>query len=332
MLGIRRREFITLLGGAATWPVAARAQQGERVRRLGALMTFAASDPEAQLRIAALEAGLRDLGWVQGRNLHIDYRWAPGQANELLSQAAELVASSPDLILANATPATIALREQTRTLPIVFAQVNDPVGQGFVSSLAHPGGNLTGFTTFEFSIGTKWLETLKVVFPAVKRVAVIFNPATAPYAGLFWQPIEAAAPSFSVEPIQAPTHDAGEIEQTLGRFARDPNGGLLVLPDVSTTSHRDLIIALAARHRLPAIYPFRYFADSGGMISYGTDTGDLYRRLADYIDRVLRGAKPGDLPVQLPIKYELVINLKATRALGLTVPSTLLALADQVIE
>ncbi len=331
---MKRREFITLIGGAAAaWPLAARAQQTERVRRIGVLMSFVVSDPEAQPRIAAFEKGMRDLGWVEGRNLRTEYRWAPGEdANLLRSGARELLDTAPDLILANSTPVIAALREQSRAVPVVFVQVTDPVGQGLVASLARPGGNLTGFTSFEFSIGSKWLEMLKVVAPHVTRVALVFNPRTAPYADLFWGPIEAAAPTFDVTPIAAPVHDAAEIERALDAFAREPNGGLMVLPDVSTMNHRDLIIALAARHRLPAIYPFRYFAASGGLLSYGTDVTDVLRRAASYADRILKGARPGELPVQGPTKFELVMNLRAAKMLGIAMPPLLLARADEVIE
>jgi putative ABC transport system substrate-binding protein len=329
---MKRREFIAGIGSAAgAWPILAHAQQGEQVRRIGALMPRAASDPVAQLRVAAFEAGLRGLGWAQGRNLHIDYRWAPVEAN-MLRTAADLVGSAPDLILASTTPATIALHDQTHTLPIVFVQVTDPLGQGFVSSLARPGGNLTGFTSFEFSMGSKLLQMLKEVSPVVKRVAVIFNPVTAPFAGLFWQPIQAAAFSLAVEPIQTQVRDADEIERAIDRFGREPNGGLMVLPDTSTLTHRELIIALAARHRQPAVYPYRYFAGSGSLMSYGNDVGDAYRRVADYVDRILRGTKPGELPVLQPTKFEFAINLKTAKGLGLTIPLNLLALADEVIE
>jgi putative ABC transport system substrate-binding protein len=330
---IRRREFVALLGGAAAaWPLAARGQQGERMRRIGVLWAIAENDQDAQLRVKAFEAGLRELGWVEGRNLRIDYRWSPGDANLLRVQAAELVASAPDLILATSTPVMAALR-QGNPLPIVFVQVTDPVGQGVVSNWARPGGNITGFTTFEFTIGSKWLQTLKEVSPLpVKRVAVMFNPHTAPFAHMFWQPVEDAAPSFDVEPIQAPVREVGEIEYTIEALARDGNGGLIVLPDVTTTNHRDLIIALAARHRLRAVYPYRFFVASGGLISYGPDIIDPFRRVASYVDRILKGEKPASLPVQAPTKFELVINLKTAKALGLDVPPQLLARADEVIE
>ena len=333
MSGMRRREFVILLGGgaAAAWPLAARAQQSNRLRVVGVLLAMAPDDPEAQLRIKAFEAGLQELGWTEGRNLRLEYRWAGGDAALLRKQATELVGLAPDLILATSTPVLAALRQE-KTLPIVFVQVTDPIGGGFVPNLARPGGSLTGFTSFEFTIGSKWLEALKHVAPAVTRVALIFNPDTAPFAHLFWQPVEAAAPSFDIEPMQAPVRDVGEIERTIAAFARNANGGLMVLPDVSTTNHRDLIIALAARHRLPAVYPYRFFAASGGLMSYGSDLADVHRRAASYVDRILKGAVPGDLPVQAPTKFEFVINLKTAKALGLTVPPRWLGRADEVIE
>jgi putative ABC transport system substrate-binding protein len=332
MSGMRRREFVILLGGsaAAAWPLAAHAQQSNRLRVVGVLLAMAPDDPEAQLRVKAFEAGLRELGWTEGRNLRLEYRWAAGDAALLRKQATELVGLAPDLILATSTPVLAALRQEN-PLPIVFVQVTDPIGSGFVPNLARPGGSLTGFTSFEFTIGSKWLEALKHVAPAVTRVALIFNPDTAPFAHMFWQPVEDAAPSFDVEPMQAPVRDVGEIERTVAAFARQ-NGGLMVLPDVSTTNHRDLIIALAARHRLPAVYPYRYFATSGGLMSYGSDLADVYRRAASYVDRILKGAVPGDLPVQAPAKFEFVINLKTAHALGLTVPPLWLGRADEVIE
>jgi putative ABC transport system substrate-binding protein len=332
MSGMRRREFVILLGGsaAAAWPLAAHAQQSNRLRVVGVLLAMAPDDPEAQLRVKAFEAGLRELGWTEGRNLRLEYRWAAGDAALLRKQATELVGLAPDLILATSTPVLAALRQEN-PLPIVFVQVTDPIGSGFVPNLARPGGSLTGFTSFEFTIGSKWLEALKHVAPAVTRVALIFNPDTAPFAHMFWQPVEDAAPSFDVEPMQAPVRDVGEIERTVAAFARQ-NGGLMVLPDVSTTNHRDLIITLAARHRLPAVYPYRYFATSGGLMSYGSDLADVYRRAASYVDRILKGAIPGDLPVQAPAKFEFVINLKTANALGLTVPPLWLGRADEVIE
>ena len=330
---MRRREFITLLGGAAAvWPLTASAQQPGQVRRVGVLMALAQNDPEAQLRVQAFETGLRELGWVEGRNLSLDRRWVP-DASRLHAQATELIGLAPDLILAVTTPVVAGLLPMSRTLPIVFVQVTDPVGSGFVPNLARPGGQLTGFTSFEFSIGSKWLQALKEIAPAVKRVALVFNPDTAPFAPLFWQPVVATAlPNFAVAPMQMPVRNASELASEIAAFAREPDGGLMVLPDVSTMNNRDLIIALAARHRLPAVYPFRYFAASGGLFSYGMDAADVFRRAASYVDRILKGAKPGDLPVQAPSKFELVINLKTAGALGLDVPPLLLARADEVIE
>jgi putative tryptophan/tyrosine transport system substrate-binding protein len=328
---MNRRRLMSLLGGAAVcWPFAARAQT-KRMRRIGVLMGLVVNDPEAQSRVAAFENGLRELGWVKGGNLSIEYRWA-GDGNVLRDHAAELLATVPDLILANSTPVTTALREQSRAVPIVFTQVTDPVGQGLVPNLAHPGGNLTGFTSFEFSIGTKWLEVLKQTAPRVTRVALVFNPQSAPSADLFLRPVEAAAPSFSVMPIGAAVRDPTDVDRVFDALAREPNGGLMVLPDISMTNYREAIIALAARHRVPAIYPFRFFAASGGLMSYGTDVEEVFRRAAGYVDRILKGTSPGALPIQAPTKYKLVINLKTAKSLGLEVPPTLLARADEVIE
>ena len=330
---IRRREFITLLGGAAAaWPGTGRAQRRELVRRIGVLMSFAASDPDAQLRISAFDKGMRDLGWLEGRNLQTEYRWAGDDGDGLRNNAKELVRMAPDVILVNSTPASVALHEQGGSVPAVFVQVTDPVGAGLVANLGRPGGNLTGFTTFEFSIGSKWLEMLKVVAPHVTRVALVFSPRTAPFADMFWGPIEVAAPNFDAMPILAAVGSGAEIGPALEAFAREPNGGLIVLPDVTTMNHRDAIIELAARHRLPAMYPFRYFAVSGGLMSYGPDLRDVFRRAAAYVDRILRGARPGDLPVQAPIWLEQVMNLRAAKVLGITMPPLLLARADEVIE
>jgi len=329
---MRRREFISLLGGAAAaWPLAARAQQFKRIRRLGVLMSFVVNDPEGLSRAAALEDGLRKLGWIKGQNIRIEYRWA-GDPEVLRTNAAELVGMAPDLILANSTPVMAVLREQGHAVPIVFTQVTDPVGEGLVANLAHPGGHLTGFTSFEFSIGTKWLETLKQVAPRVTRVALVFNPQTAPFANLFWPPIEAAAPSFALVPTPVGPLSFAELERSIDVFAREPNGSLIVMPDVSTVNYREGVIGLAARHRLPAVFPERIFATSGGLLSYGSDVVDIFRRAAGYVDRILKGEKPADLPVQTPTKYELVINLKTAKALGLTIAPNLLALADEVIE
>jgi putative ABC transport system substrate-binding protein len=281
--------------------------------------------------VVAFESSLRDMGWVKGRNLSIEYRWA-GDGNLLRDHAAELLAMAPDLIFANSTPVTVALREQSQAVPIVFTQVVDPVGQGLVSNLARPSGNLTGFTSFEFSIGTKWLEALKQTAPRVTRVALVFNPQSAPYADLFLRPVEAAAPSFSVTPIAAAVRDSADVDRVFDALVHEPNGGLMVLPDISMTNYREAIVALAARHRVPAIYPFRFFATSGGLMSYGTDVVEIFRRAAGYVDRILKGTSPGELPIQAPNKYELVINLKTAKALGLELPPTLVARADEVIE
>ena len=318
---LKRREFIGLLGGAATapsllWPLAARAQQPERMRRIAMLSGLAASDPEAQARVAAFQQGLKELGWTEGRNLHIDFRWSTGDAAEMRTFANELVELKPDLIVGMTTPAVAALVQETKTIPIVFASIVDPVGRGFISNMARPGGNVTGILNFEFSMAGKWLETLKRVAPAVRRVALLFNPEAAPFAASFVRVIEVSALSFAVEPIAAAVHDDAELERTVADFAAKPAGGLIVLPDVFTVGHRDLIIALAARYRLPAVYPLRAFAVSGGLISDSGDPIDIFRRTASYVDRILKGAKPGDLPVQAPTKYELVINLKTAKALG----------------
>ena len=332
MADMRRRDFIALLGSAtAGWPLAARAQQGGHRRRLVALMSMAADDPEAQPRVAAFESGLRELGWLDGHNLRVEYRWV-SEGDLLRRNAAELAQMPPDLIVATSTPVMAALREQALGVPIMFVQVTDPVGNGFVASLARPGGNITGFTNFEFSIGTKWLEALKQIAPRVIRVALIYNPETASYADLFQRPVEAAAPAFAVMPITVAARSVAELESAVDAFARTPTGGLLVLPDVTNLIHRDQIIALAARHRLPAIYPYRYYAASGGLLSYGSEQADVFRRAASYVDRILKGTSPGELPVQAPTKYELVINLKTAKALDLEVPPMLIARADEVIE
>ena len=329
---IRRRKFLTtLLGGAAaTWPLAARAQQGERMRRIGVLMNLTADDPEASARVTALAQGLQQLGWTVGRNLQIDYRWGAADADRGRRYAAELVALAPDVILAVGSTAVAAL--QQGAVPIVFVNVTDPVGAGYVASLAQPGGHVTGFTSFEYAISAKWLELLKEIAPRVTRAAVIRSTAAGPAGPAQFAVIQAAAPSFGVEVRPVGVHDAPEIERAVTAFARSSNGGLIVTASNSAAVHRKLIIALAARHRLPAVYAFRYHATSGGLISYGPNTTDPFRRAADYVDRILKGEKPADLPVQAPTKYELVINLKTAKALGLEVPPTLLARADEVIE
>jgi putative ABC transport system substrate-binding protein len=326
---LNRRELISLLGAAAIWP--ARAQSADRMRRIGVLIGLGANDPEAKSRAAALEEGLAQAGWVKDRNLRIEYRWADN-VDVLRSSAAELVAMAPDVVFASSTPVTVALKNLHADLPIVFVQVTDPVGEGLVASLGHPGGHLTGFTSFEFSVGTKWLETLKQVAPRVRRVGLLFNPQTAPFADLFVRPMQAASPSFDITLKLMGSPSFAEIEGMVDAFAREPGGGLIALPDLSAFNYREGLIALAARHRLPALYPFRIFVASGGLLSYGTDAADVFRGAAGYVDRVLKGEKPADLPVQAPTKYELAINLKTAQTLGLDVPPTLLALADEVIE
>jgi len=328
---VKRREFIALLGGAAVWPLAGRAQQPEQTRRIAALMALAADDPDGPPRFTAFLQGLHELGWVEGRNVRIEPRWAAGAADRFRTDAAELVAFVPNVILANGTPAVAALQQLTRTIPIVFVNVIDPVGAGFVPSLARPGGNTTGFTLFEYSISSKWIETLKQIAPHIKRVGVLRDSTIASGIGQF-AVIQAVAPSFGVELIPVGVSDPGEIERAVAAFARDSNGGLIVTLSTLAVVHRDLIIALAARHGLPAVYGGRLFATGGGLMSYGPDLVEPYRRAASYVDRVLKGEKPADLPVQAPTKYELVINLKTARALGLEMPAKLLALADEVIE
>jgi ABC-type uncharacterized transport system substrate-binding protein len=333
MLDMRRREFITLLGGSAVWPLAAAtAQPSDRVRQIAMLSGFAATDPEAQARVAALQQGLKELGWAAGRNLRIDFRWSTSDATAMRTFAKELVELKPELIVGMTTPAVTALVQETKTIPIVFVNIVDPLGRGFISNMARPGGNVTGFLNFEFSMGGKWLGTLKQIAPSVKRVALLFNPDLAPFARSFMQVLEAMAPPLGIEPIAAAVHDDAELERNVGDFAAKPAGGLIVLPDVFTVGHRDLIIALAARYRLPAIYPLRVFAASGGLMSYAADQFDIFRRSASYVDRILNGARPADLPVQAPIKFALTINLKTAIALGLTVPLSMQQLADEVIE
>jgi putative ABC transport system substrate-binding protein len=335
---MHRRDFITLLGGAAaassvSWPFPARAQQPSQVRRIGMLIGYTENDPETQARLAAFRQGLDHLGWTEGRNLRIDYRFAPAGPDQAQRFAKELLALRPDILVGNSTPATAALLRETRTIPVVFVGVSDPLGSGFVASIARPGGTTTGFTNFEPSLIGKWLELLKQVAPGIVRAAVIFNPKTAPGEGSFFMgPFEPIARSLQVEPIAARVSDPAEIESAVTAVGREPGGSLIVMPDAFTTVHRQLIILLAARHALPAIYPYRYQAVDGGLMSYGVDTVDLLRRAAPYVDRILKGEKPADLPVQAPTKFELVVNLRTAKALGLPVPPTILALADEVIE
>ena len=329
---MKRRDFIRLVGGTAiACPFTARAQQPDRVRRIGVLMATA-DDSDGRSRIAAFQGGLQEWGWREGHNVRIDIRWAGGNIDRARAYAAELVGLLPDVIVAGSTSALRTLRNETHTIPIVFAQVSDPVGQGFVESLARPNANITGFTNFESSMTGKWLEILKEIAPRVGRVALMFNPDTAPYIGYYLRALESAGPSLTVKPIAAPVHNPTDIESTLAALGRDAEGGLIVMPDTFTTVHRKLIVSLAAQHRVPTIYTFRYFAAEGGLISYGSDTNDLFRRVASYVDRILKGVKPAELPVQAPMKFELVINLKTAEALGLTVPPTLLFQADEVIK
>ena len=330
---MRRREFITLLGGAAAWPQAAHAQQGARLRRLGVLIPYAESDAEAQSEIAAFRQTLEHLGWRDGGNLAIEYRWAGGDPSRIRAYAKELVALAPDAIFCRTTPVTAALAQETRTIPIVFVNVSDPVGAGFAASIARPGGNITGFTNVQQSLGGKWVELLKELDPRISRIGVLFSPTTSPGRGMFYRRlIEDAARSIAVETIAAPVEGAAEIETAVATFAQASGLGLIVQPDVTTTDHRTLILRLATQYRLPAVYPFRFFVAEGGLASYGVNVVDLYRRAAGYVDRILKGDKPGDLPVQAPVKFELVINLKTARSLGLEVPPILLATADEVIE
>jgi putative tryptophan/tyrosine transport system substrate-binding protein len=328
---IRRREFITLLGGAAAWPLAARAQQGGGMRRIGVLEPLAVDDPEALARVTAVAQGLQQLGWTAGRNVRIDYRWGAGDPDRIRQQAAELAALAPDAVLASGTSTTAPMLQATRTVPIVFVAVVDPVGAGYVDSLARPGGNATGFTNFEYSMGAKWLELLKEIAPAVTRAAVIRDPDFSQGAGQF-SAVQTAAPSLGIEARPMNVRDAGEIERAIAAFARSGNGGLIVTGSGLAGVHRHVLISLAARHKLPAVYFERYFVTAGGLISYGTSVVEQHRLAISYVDRILRGEKPADLPVQAPNKYELVVNLKTAKAIGLDIPATVLARADEVIE
>jgi ABC-type uncharacterized transport system substrate-binding protein len=328
---MRRREFIGLLGGAAAWPLAARAQQSERMRRIGVLMNRTATDPEGRARLAAFQQGLQQLGWSDGRNIQIDIRWGEDNIDLERKFAAELVALAPDVILASGTVSVTALQPISGTVPVVFAVVTDPVGAGFVDNLARPGGNLTGFMIYEYSLAGKWLELLKQIAPGVTRVVVLRDP-TNPSGIAVFAAIRAIASSLGVQVNPVGIHDAGEIERALAALAGSGNGGLIVTPNASGSVQRDLIITLAARYKLPAIYPFRYLATGGGLMSYGTDLVDQFRLAAGYVDRILKGERPGDLPVQAPTKYQMVINLKTAKALGLNVPNSLIGLADDVIE
>jgi putative ABC transport system substrate-binding protein len=331
---VKRRSFITLLGGAAViWPLAARAQHSERVRRIGVLMAYPESDPEGHALVAAFRQGLRKLGWTEGHSIQIETRWATPDVALMQRFARELIALQPSLILTQNTPTTASVLQQTRSIPIIFATVSDPVGSGFVAGLAHPGGNTTGFIDMEALMSGKWLELLKEIAPGVARVAFLFNPPTSPGGGsYFFGSFEAAAASFGVEAIKSPVHNASELEAAVAKQAQKPNGGLMVMPDAFLNVHRAEVTSLAARYRLPAVYPRRFYTELGGLLSYGNDQLDNYRRAATYADRVLRGAKPSELPVQIPFKFDLVINLKTAKTLGLEVPFLLQQRADEVIE
>jgi putative tryptophan/tyrosine transport system substrate-binding protein len=332
---MRRRNFITLVGSvAAGWPLAAHAQQAGRIWRIGLLMLVAEVDPQAQAERAAFAIELRHLGWTEGQNIQVDERWANGDVSRLQALAAELVDLKPDLLVAQGSAALAALQHATRTLPIVFADVTDPVGQGLVESLTRPGGNTTGFAMFEVSMGGKWLDLLKKLTPSTERVAILSNPvtSTAPFGKLYFQSINAAAPRFGIKPFSLEVDNKADLEQRLSELAREPNSGLIVLLDAFTYVHRDIIIDQAARHRIPAIYTVSFFAEAGGLASYGVDLAAQFGQAATYVDRIFKGTKPADLPVQQPTKFKLVINLKAAKGLGITIPQSLLVTADEVME
>jgi putative tryptophan/tyrosine transport system substrate-binding protein len=331
---MRRRDFITLFGSAAAgWPLAAGAQPNTQARRVAVLMGVAEDDPARNAFTSAFTQALQDLGWREGDNIRIDYRWSAGDSERIKRFAAELVASQPDVIVGQTTPVVAALKKQTKTIPIVFTQVSDPVGSGFITDLAAPGGNITGFTNLEASMSSKLLALLKEVAPGVTRAALMFNPATAPDGGsYFLKPVQAAASDLNVTIVPTPVRDAAEIDSAMAALAGEASAGLIVAPDVFVLAHREQIIALTARGKTPAVYAYRFFAVSGGLMSYGTDLADLFRRAGPYVDRILKGTKPGELPVQQPTKFELVVNLKTAKSLGLTIPQTLVATADEVIE
>jgi putative ABC transport system substrate-binding protein len=328
---MNRREVITLIGGSAAWPMVASAQQPERMRRIGVLIGLLEGDSEGQARLGAFRKGLLELGWIEGRNIQIEYRWSGSDTARLQAHAAELVALMPEVIFAASGTPLAALHRETRTVPIVFTNANDPVDDGFVASWSRPGGNITGLPMFEYAIGSKWLELLKQIAPHVTRAAVILDPSQPSYAGTL-RAIEAASPSLSIEPSMAGIRDGTQIEHAITTFAGEPNGGLIILPSTVAAVHRDLLVTLAARHRLPAVYPYRPFVAAGGLASYSPNLLELYRRAASYVDRVLKGEKPANLPVQGPTKYELVINARTAKALGITISDRLLALTDEVIE
>jgi putative tryptophan/tyrosine transport system substrate-binding protein len=334
---VRRRDFMAVLGGAAVpsilWRSAACAQDGGEPRRVGVLSSLGESDPEARSMAASFHRALQEAGWIDGRNVRIEHRWAAGSVERLEAFAKELVGWRANVIVAHTTPSVIALRKETATIPIVFAQISDPIGAGFIANVARPGGNITGFSNFEASIGSKWIELLKETAPGMMRGAILFNPETAPYVGRYYQgPFEAAARSFGVQPSASPVRSDVEIASALAALQGEPPGGLIVMPDTFNIVHRQQIIELAARHRVPAIYPYGFAVREGGLISYGVDPVDLFRRAAGYVDRILKGAKAAELPMQAPVKFELLINLKTANALALKIPQTLLATADDVIE
>jgi putative ABC transport system substrate-binding protein len=330
---MRRRDFIKgIVGSAGAWPLAALAQQSERIRHIGILMAFSESDPEARSWTAGFREELGRLGWTEGRNVQFDTHWATADVESLQRSAKQLVALQPDLILTGSTPATAAIRQQTNTIPIVFAMVGDPVGSGFVASLLRPGGNLTGFVPIENSLGSKWVELLKEVAPRVVRVALVFDPAMESFTSYYLDPFKAAAASLGMEATVAPVYDMTELESVVAASAREPNSGLIVMPDAFTIGHHEDITSSVARYRIPTVYPFRIFAEVGGLVSYGSSALDEFQRAASYADRILKGAKPSELPVQTPTNFDLVINLRAAKALGLDVPSSILLRADEVIE
>jgi putative ABC transport system substrate-binding protein len=329
---IRRREFITGLGSAAAWPVAVRAQRSDRVRHVGVSMNVVQEDPSGPADVMAFRRGLADLGWIEGRNIDIEFRWPGGDVERVRIFAKELVGLRPDVLIGRSTPTTAALKQETGAIPIIFVNVPEPVEQGFVQSLARPSGNITGFTNFEASVGGKWLQLLKEVDPRITRVAVIYNPQTAPFAGLFLRSAEPVAPTLAVETAAMPIRSVAEIEAALTMFAQQPSGGLIAIPDSFTLQHRDRIIALAMRYRLPALYSILSATPSGGLVAYAVDARDTMQRAAGYVDRIFKGARPADLPVQQPAKFRLSINLKTAKAIGLDVAPNLIASADEVIE
>jgi putative ABC transport system substrate-binding protein len=331
---MRRREFVGLVGGVAAWPFAARGQQSGRMRRIGVMVGGAASDPQIAKGVDVFKTALAELGWLDGRNILIDYRFAAADVERMHVLAKELVALQPDVIVGQTTPVIAALQHETSTIPVVFAFVSDPVGSGFVASLPRPEGNITGFINIEASLSGKWIEMLKEIVPRITRAALMYNPETAPYFAFYQEPFETAARSNNVEPVAAPVHSAADIERVFERFGDRPDTGLVLMPDIFATTKVNfgLVTSLAALHRLPTIFPYRFMVTAGGLISYGVDGSDLWRRVPTYVDRILKGAKPADLPVQLPTKFEMAINLKTAKALGVAIPATMLGRADEVIE